>query len=315
MSRGTLRIRCFSCSFDITAHLHHNQRSRALAKWIKRVGSNKSYEGRLFTDGVYRQIPFDLEGSFAQNSDLVTDIGSGDAILAKDDTGNTDITDVATAVSYLQGNLPPTILVQEEPPGVTGGHFDTETLAFEITHTQNTWAYQDFTYPYPISIFSTGWEGKEFQYLDEVYVEIAPDTIVGAIAANVAVNDTVITVSSTVLENIEIGYHACIDDGTNISDLGRVLDVDEVNSQITVETGATNAHTAGQGPPDTAYIRMTIRMVRWLKLGGGNGTVLLGTDVIGGSAVPANTIIRVHYKNVEGTIVDKWFLPWLEYKY
>jgi hypothetical protein len=78
-----------------------------MAKWIKNnSGINKTYEGQLITNQSYYEIQSNEELSWANNSTLLTDIGSGDAVVAKDDSGTTDITDVAEAINHLKDENP-----------------------------------------------------------------------------------------------------------------------------------------------------------------------------------------------------------------
>lgn len=46
------------------------------------------------------------ESSWANDSQVLTDIGNGTLVIAKDDSGNNDITDVNEAINYLKGNGP-----------------------------------------------------------------------------------------------------------------------------------------------------------------------------------------------------------------
>jgi len=79
-----------------------------MAKWIKNnSGSNSTYAiGQVIADTAYFEIPTLDEFLWANDSTLLSDIGSGAAIVAKDDSGNTDIADVNEAINYLKGNQP-----------------------------------------------------------------------------------------------------------------------------------------------------------------------------------------------------------------
>ena len=78
-----------------------------MAKWIKNnSGADKTWCGQLVTDGSYYQLQSGEVGTWASNSTLLTDIATGDAIVAKDDSGMLNITDVNDAINYLKDNLP-----------------------------------------------------------------------------------------------------------------------------------------------------------------------------------------------------------------
>ena len=74
-----------------------------MAKWIKNdSGSSKTWVGQVVADQLYYEIQASESFSWANNSLLLTDIASGDAVVAKDDSGDTDIVDVAAAINYLK---------------------------------------------------------------------------------------------------------------------------------------------------------------------------------------------------------------------
>jgi hypothetical protein len=84
-----------------------------MAKWIKNdSGSSKTYMGQVIADQTYYEIQSHEENSWAHDSALLIDIATSDAIVAKDDSGTTNFTDVDLAISYLKD-----ILLQEDADG------------------------------------------------------------------------------------------------------------------------------------------------------------------------------------------------------
>ena len=82
-----------------------------MSKYIKNIsGSLKTYLGKDIADTEYRIIDANFEISWANDNTLLADIASGDVLVAKDDSGSNDITDINYAINYLKGNLP-TIVV------------------------------------------------------------------------------------------------------------------------------------------------------------------------------------------------------------
>lgn len=66
-------------------------------------GSTGTWCGQEITNTSYYQIqPAELI-NWQNNSTVLTDIGSGDLTVAEDNSGSTDITDVATGINYLKG--------------------------------------------------------------------------------------------------------------------------------------------------------------------------------------------------------------------
>ena len=77
-----------------------------MSKYVKNnSGSDSTYSGQVIANGVYYLIQSHEEPLFANDSLLLTDIGSGDAIIAKDDSGNNNIIIVSDAINYLKDNV------------------------------------------------------------------------------------------------------------------------------------------------------------------------------------------------------------------
>ena len=281
-----------------------------MAKWLKAVGADRSYYGRLFQDGVYRKIQKREENIFASNDELLTDLANGDTIIARNDSGTKDITGVSDAIDYLTGDLPRRVKVIEEEEGATGGHYGAKTLACDITHAINTWKNFDFSFPFPITIMSVCWKGSDLFAQDEVYVEIGPQTDIGNIDADVSASSAVVKLTEASYAVVEVGYWIRLADGTNTDILKRVVSKNDATLEITTEEETDNAFLKAT----PTAVKMTVRMVD-LILPKGGGDTKLGDTTIGGSLVPANTTIRVRYKNIEGTTTDKCFLPEIQFKY
>lgn len=172
----------------------------------------------------------------------------------------------------------------------TGGHFQTTTMRLDAA--ANTITAADMSWPFPVSAYVVSFTGTADHEGDCVNMYVAPDTVVGAIIAPVAATDTVITVSSTVLQHVKVGFLVNITDGVNVDNLGRVLAVDKNLAQITVETAAVNAFS----PATPTYVRMTVQYVRDFEIGPPAHHVI-GDSKIGATYIPANTIVRVAYEN------------------
>jgi len=209
------------------------------------------------------------------------------------------------------GNFINIIKVQEEsrnPAKKTGSNYQARSLDFPMTHAVGTWGYKDFSFPFPIALFSAEWINHTACDGDFFNVDISPDTIVGTITSDVSASDTVLNVSSTVTDNMKVGFRVQVNEGANTDDLGRCIAVDAGAGTITIETAATQAFTAA-GP---SYVLMSVRMVDNLTLSA-TSRMELGKDVIGGTYLPANAVIRVGYYPKDTT--DKTFSVVIEYKY
>lgn len=85
-----------------------------MSKWIKNADTvNHTYASQLILPGEYYQILSTEHAIFAQDSALIADIASGIAVMAKDDSGNTDISDINQAIDFLKDNLPRDVKLSE----------------------------------------------------------------------------------------------------------------------------------------------------------------------------------------------------------
>lgn len=282
-----------------------------MAYWVKNnKGSTGTWVGQQLDDQEWYSIQ-DYERLAWASSDLVlADIGSNNLIVASTNDGLTNL-GINAGIDYLKGNRNEVEIVEEFTPSNaprTGGRYQARSWELVIDHAVGTWKSLTVSYPYPISIFSTEWINDSFYDGDIVKVEIAPDTIVGVVTVAATASATEIEVSQTVVDNIRLGYHVSLDDGTNKDDLGRVVGVDKTGLKITVETATVNSFAAN------AYVKMTVSFIPHMCLKG-SSRVELAKDVVGGSYIGANTPIVVSYQNNEGTQAGKAFSFILEYKY
>ena len=172
----------------------------------------------------------------------------------------------------------------------TGGNYKAETVI--INTNANETSITDKTWIIPINMFAVYFITTTEHDGDNLIVEIAPDTIIGAITSDVNVNDTIIHVNDTVLDNLYIGYHVKLDDLTNSDDCGMVTHIDKINKTITINTPTTQTFSIST----PTYIRQTIRMIDNFELSPST-KYSLGTTTIGGSYVPTGIIARVKYVN------------------
>lgn len=209
--------------------------------------------------------------------------------------GDTDVITISNAIE-----------IQEEKVA-TGGHIQMSSRCMEITGSPAI-QYMDFTIPVNINVISMAYTSTADHTGDMIEVEIAPNTTIGVIGAPVSVDDVLITVSPTVIENLKLGYWVYLTDGVNFNDLGRCLNINTDTSQITVEEPAINVFS----PLSPTYVQMTIKMVHEWHFGPPQ-SIRLGSDKLGSSFIPANTQVRLAYHNQTGS--SKNFIAFSEYLY
>lgn len=190
----------------------------------------------------------------------------------------------------------------------TGENFQCECYNIEYTGGTGVETSTDFTWPHPINVLELQFVSTDANKGDSIRLVVAPNTIIGVITANVSISDKIINVSSTVLDNVMIGYHLDLFDGANTFDCGRITSVDKVNNQVTVENSLTQSFSASS----PTYVRLSVYVVNNYIIGPPQRYVI-GEGKIGGSYVPTNTIVRVSITNSSN--LPKTFSAQLEYLY
>lgn len=217
-------------------------------------------------------------------------------------TAHTIDTNTITIVDTRDENI--TTIQEESTP--TGGNFraigkSLDILANETKIDDNVWDYN-------ISALAIGFNSDTDNQGDNIELIVGPDTVIGAITSNVSISDTVINVSSTVLDHAMVGFRINLFDGVNTEDLGEIISIDETNKTLTFSGGSSQAFSAAS----PTYVRMSVYVVQNFVIGK-PGPWEVGQSKIGGSFVPAGTIIRIIYYN--NTASAKNFTAQLEYLY
>jgi len=86
-----------------------------MIKYIKNIDTiTHTYSGQQILAGAYYEIQSVDEVNLANDSSLLSDIGAAKAIMAKDDSGTTDITDINESINFLKNNIPTEVTTQKE---------------------------------------------------------------------------------------------------------------------------------------------------------------------------------------------------------
>ncbi len=234
----------------------------------------------------------------------VTDTGwypSKRSVCPENDAHTID-SSLTVAVDSIKSNV---YEIKEEKTA-TGGNpvFESKKMIIPATVGDYT---VDYTDKHPLNLFSVSFTTDSSHKGDKFEVHISPDTTIGTVATTAVVaTDIVINVSQAVIDSAMLGYYIKLDDGTNIDDLGEILNIDDENNQITVETAAVNGFEIGTS------VKLTVKLVKhyWLE------TPMLhdlGKGSTGGMYVEANKIVRAIYTNNDG--VAKTFVFYYSGKY
>ncbi len=200
-----------------------------------------------------------------------------------------------------------TIMAIKENTNGTGDHVKFDTIVINTPANQTTSS--TINWPIPVNVLSLNFKTTGDNEDDQLNCCVSPDTTIGAITQDVTVNDTVINVDSSVISNISIGFYVKLDDGVDVSDLGRIISIDSGSNTITVETAASNSHAAST----PTVVKLTVFYIKDYNIGLA-GNYILGDSKIGGSLVPANTNVCFDYINNSVSVAKKLIVQ-IEYIY
>jgi hypothetical protein len=203
---------------------------------------------------------------------------------------NTHTVDLSTMT--IIGSISEQVVKIKEMDIPTQGNYAIDGFQLDINPGPNVISTIDVSYPYDVNIFSITLQLTAENKNDILTIEMAPDTIIGAITNIINTNDTIIPVSATVFDYIKIGYLIKLFDGTNTEENKKVLNYDKLNGTITLESGITNSYS----PLTPTYVKMTVPRLNNYNIVT-EGIHILGEKKIGSFFLPKNIISRIKYKN------------------
>lgn len=175
----------------------------ASSAWIKNTtGGDKTWVGQLISAGAYYQIQDVERVQWANNSLLLTDIGSGDAVVARDDSGSNDISDVNQAINHLK-EIPAELDNKGSPIIRPKAFSDTEGMRFRGTGisgtaTKNSSTNHDYNLP-------------EDRYLNGVELLLENHQFDDTVKFQVVDVDGVVYPAGTVLDEFATDWHIASD--------------------------------------------------------------------------------------------------------
>jgi hypothetical protein len=181
----------------------------------------------------------------------------------------------------------------------TGGHFSSKGIFFNCPVGLSQY---DISFPFNISALSVSFQTRENQTEDIIDLIIGKDSIIGTLTNNVYISDTVLNVTNTVVDNIKLGFFVMIDS----TEVGQVISIDKLNSQITIDRPCSRNYES------LLYIKTYPKVINDFTIGY-PGLYEIGKGKIGGSHIPANTIITFKYNN-NGESLKKFF-SFIDYLY
>jgi hypothetical protein len=174
-----------------------------------------------------------------------------------------------------------------ETGDVTQGLFSAESVVIDI-HSGQTEIIKDISWKFTVAIKSGTIGVNNNMIGDELEILVSPNTIVGALISTLNVGDTTISVSPTVIQNIKRGYYIGLFNVLGGIELGRVIEIG--SNYVKIDKPSTEFANNG------SYVTMTAKIIPYLYFSD-LSTIEIGKDIPTGQRLPANTIIRIKYKN------------------
>jgi hypothetical protein len=189
----------------------------------------------------------------------------------------------------------------------TGGHFQSQSFELEIPAIIGIYD-KVITFPIGVGILNSYAFILDSMIQDEVQCIAGENTVVGAIELPVNIDDSIIKISSNLIQYCDIGFYVNLYDGINSENLGRIISKDIENETITTEFKSTKNFSV-----DTpTYLRLSIYLVNRIKFF--NSFKLdLGYKKTGANYINAGKTFTIRYNNVNGQA--KIFSMILEYLY
>ena len=142
-----------------------------------------------------------------------------------------------------------------------------------------------------------GWFISQPEHVgDDLNVWALKDTVVGYITAPVSANAMSVAVSSTVIDNMDIGFYLNLTDGNNISYMGEVIAVDTGNSIVTTNQAADNSFS----PLGPTYVRMRVPIITDMPIRAANQRYTFAEKKLGGKAIDPGWTFDIDYCNKTG---------------
>lgn len=202
------------------------------------------------------------------------------------------------------------VQIQEELVATQGVH---RTKGYNFTvpaSAPGTLSTYNITWDYPITLLCGEFDTKTENIGDLIEGWVFPSTPVGYITGAVGVGDTVLPVSSTVLQYVYLGYTVKVSDGVNTTDFGECIAKDTINSTITVKNAAD--HTYSAPAPYPAYVSIIVKVVEDVTISN-QRPYEFAKKKVGGKALNTSLTFQVRYTNNDGNAKHITFI--VEYLY
>lgn len=203
---------------------------------------------------------------------------------------NTAHTINLNSISIVDQRAPSIFTIQQETVP-TDGWFKTETMLINAATGPGVVTSLTRSWPFNISLLNLYFQTTDTNTGDSLTIDWAANYPIGIITTDMSAGAITATVSTTVIQNIFVGFYVDFDDGTNVDQCGRVTAIDTTTNSITFETATVHGFSAST--PTLVGITVTPVNLQF----GPPCWYNVAQQVIGGSHIPANQVATAYYTN------------------
>jgi len=186
----------------------------------------------------------------------------------------------------------PTIFQIQQETVPTDGWFKTETMVINAATGPSVVTSVTRSWPFNISLLNLYFQTADANTGDSFTIDWASNEPIGTITVNLAAGATTASVSTSVIQNMYVGFSVAFNDGTNVDQGGRVTAIDSINNIITFETAMVHSFSAST----PTAVEVTVTPVDNLQFGPA-AVYNVAQQVIGGCHIPANQVAIAYYTN------------------
>jgi len=232
------------------------------------------------------------------------------ASLSSEDETTLDAIVAAHTGAPLTPALPIQPVKEIDTSGLNPDTANTKLKGYEFvadgkTEGEGAWTNFDFSFPYDVDVLmGEGIAPPDGADGDEMEFYVAPDLIVGQVAADASSGQPDIYFNASALQNLKPGFFVRI--GAATDDLHEIGSIDYTTGKVTLTSDLEEAKTTDD------YVLRTIKYCESISMTPGE-VLNLGGQTSGSVFIPASTTLRVRYYNTQSTDTDVTFRIILKY--
>lgn len=172
-------------------------------------------------------------------------------------------------------------------------NYCSQGFLFDVPAGVNEITYYDVSIPYTINIANIIVQQIKPLCEDVINVFTSPNITIGKITAPVKINDAVLNVDESTVNNITVGHFIRLNDNKNTESLGQVIEVSETDILV------TTASTQNFENLETTLIQTSTPLILNYNILT-DQPIVFHYNKVGYIYLTANTTIRISYQNTNG---------------